>query len=192
MNKQMSSVLLIGVLILLLTGCGQFETTPAPADEPAPTAMADPTSVENIPTAVAANGSGPGQFSKYIGLNHPPLPEPLTLVFAMLIQDVDGYALTLFIDGTNKMLWLDKLTHYDADGNAYWQVKDVLDLSHVEAGLTLIPDGCYLIGVPDSEIIVVSKDGTIRLAWRANTTSNRFEVIPIHGIECLSDKAADL
>jgi hypothetical protein len=192
MNKQVRNVLLIGVLILLLTACGQVEATPAPADAPEPTAIENPTSVENISTAVAADGSDPGQFSKYIGLNHPPLPEHLTLVFAMLIEDVDGYALTLFIDGANKMLWLDKRTHYDTDGNAYWEVKDVLDLSNLEAGFTLIPDGCSLNGVRDSEIIVASKDGTTRLAWRADTTLNKFEVIPIQGIECLSDKATDI
>jgi hypothetical protein len=62
----------------------------------------------------------------------------------------------------------------------------------MEAGLVLLPDGCFLNGTLDSEILVAGQDGTVRLAWRANTTLDRFEVIPTKGIECHSDKAMDL
>jgi hypothetical protein len=100
--------------------------------------------------------------------------------------------LFLLAEGENKMLWLSELTHQDSNGNAYWEVKDVLDLSDVEAGLTLIPDGCLLNGVPDSEILVAAKNGVGVWAWRANTTLNVFEAIPTSGIECHSDKGTIL
>jgi hypothetical protein len=62
----------------------------------------------------------------------------------------------------------------------------------LEAGLTLIPDACYLNGTPDSEILVAGRNGVIILAWRANTTLDKFEVIPTDGIECHSDKGIRL
>ncbi len=68
----------------------------------------------------------------------------------------------------------------------------MLELSNLEAGLILIPDGCSLNGAPDSEIIVAGKNGTIQFAWRANTTSDRFEVIPSDGIQSETDKSIDL
>lgn len=174
----MNKVLVVGV-ILLLTACGQFEAPPAPANTPELTVMESPS-------------NNPEQWRKYIGSTHPPLPEGLSEGFGMLIQDVEGYALTLVIDGANKMLWLNKIARYDANGTAYWEVRDVLDLSNLEAGLMLIPDGCFLNGAPDSEILVAGKNGAIQLAWRANTTSDRFEVILTDGIECRSDKAINL
>jgi hypothetical protein len=96
------------------------------------------------------------------------------------------------MEGADQMLWLGEITHYDSDGAAYWEVKDVLGLSDLEAGLVLIPDGCFLNGAPDNEIVTVGKDGTILLAWRANTALDMFEVIPTNGIECRSDKGWNL
>lgn len=198
MNKQLNNVLLVTVMIMLLTACGQLETVSAPE----PNVMENPTSLsgpqviqtteDNIPTAAPAGSSDPGRFRKYIGSTYPPLPAGFSEGFSMLIQDAEDYGLFFFIGGTDKMLWLQKITHYDSNGNPSWEVKDVLDLSNVEPGLILSPDGCFLNGAPDSEIIVVSKDGTIQSAWRANTASGMFEVIPANGIECDSDKAMTL
>ena len=69
---------------------------------------------------------------------------------------------------------------------------DILDLTNVESGVVLIPDGCRLNGELDNEIIVVGKDEKSLLAWRANTALNVFEVIPTQGIECQSDKGMTL
>lgn len=177
MNKRLKNFMLVLVIALLLAACGGVET--APVLEPA---------VEDISTAVPSGGTDSEQFSKYIGLVYPPFPADLSQGFSMLIQDSDVYGLSLVTDNVNKMLWLSKITHYDTNRNAYWEVKDVLELSNVEAGLTLLPDGCLLNGVPDSEIFVVERNRAIVLAWRANTTLDRFEVIPTNGIECHSDK----
>jgi hypothetical protein len=148
--------------------------------------------MEDVPTAVPFEESYPEQFSKYIGLVYPPPPAGLTEVFSMLMQDKDGYSLIMVLEGGNKMLWLNKIDHYDEDGSAFWEVKDVLVLSNLEAGLTLLPDGCSQNGTPDTEIIVAGKNGAIVLAWRANTTLGKFEAIPINGIKCNSDKAVSL
>jgi hypothetical protein len=186
MHKQMKNVLWIGIMILLFTACGQLETPPAPVDLPEP--QVTPAPVEIIPTAAPASGSDPVKFSKYIGLSYPPLPADLTEGFSMMIQDSDDHGLWLVSDDEGRMLWLGKLTHHDPDGNAYWVVVDILDLSNVESGVVLIPDGCRLNGEVDNEIIVAAKNEQSLLAWRANTDLNVFEVIPTQGIECHSDK----
>jgi hypothetical protein len=188
MNKQMkNSLLLVGLLVLLLAACGQVETTPIPADTPEPLIVAEnPT---DIPTAAPTAESDPEKINRYIGLVYPPSPENLTPGFSMIIQGAGHHSLSLVSDGESRMFWLSQMTHSDADGVAYWEVKDILDLSNVETGLTLIPDGCFLNGVPDSEIIAAGRNGVIVLAWRADTTLNVFESIPVTGIECSSDKA---
>ncbi len=186
MNKQMKNAL-AGILILLLAACGRFET--APVDVPEFTVTVNPT---DVATAVPTKGLAPGKVSQYIGLNFPPLPDGLSENFAMMIQDSDDHSLSLVLDGENKMLWLSKMTHRDSSGNAYWEVKDILELSNLEAGLFLLPDGCFLNGKIDNEIFAAGKDGKTLLAWRANTTLDRFEVLPANGIECHSDKAVSL
>lgn len=192
MKKQMKNLMLVLMIALLLAACGGVETASAP--EPAvteePTSV--PESVDDVPTAIPSGEAGSEQFSKYIGLTYPPSPAGLSQGFSMIIQDSDVYGLSLVTDGVNKMLWLSKITHYDTDGGAYWEVKDVLDLTNLEAGLILLPDGCFLNGVPDSEIFVAGRNGVVVLAWRADTVLDKFEVIPTGGIRCNSDKAMPL
>lgn len=189
MNIQTKFALLAGMIVLLLSACGpsgaaREETSELPA-------AAEEHSTDTS-TVIPVKNVVPEPSGTYIGLNYPPLPAGLSEDMGMMIQDTDDHALSLISDGENKMLWLGKMTHRDADGNAYWVVKDVLGLSDLEPGLTLLPDGCLLNGAPDHEIFVVGRDEAIQMAWRANTQLDRFESIPTAGIECHSDKALDL
>lgn len=184
MNKQLKKLIWVVITILLLAACGRFETTPASV------VISEP--IEDIPTIVPSDGLAPESFSPYIGMSYPPFPAGLSQDLSMLIQNSDGYGLWLVNDGANKMLWLSKITRYDANGNSFWEVKDVLALSDLEAGLTLHPDGCLLNGAPDSEIIVAGRNGVIVLAWRANTSLERFEVMATDSIQCNSDKAVNI
>jgi hypothetical protein len=192
MNEKMKITLLVGLVVMLLAACGGAETpsAPEPADIEIPTNPSNP--VEDIPTTVPLNGANSEQFGRYIGLKYPPTPAGLTEVFSMLIEDKDDHSLMMVLEGGNKMLWLSKFTHYDTDGNAFWEVKDVLGLSNLGAGLTLLPDGCRLNGTPDNEIITVARNGVIVLAWRVNTSLDRFEAMAANGIQCNSDKAVRL
>jgi hypothetical protein len=195
MNRKIKNLMLVLMVALLLAACGRFETTPVPFVEsptsaPEPVVTLDP--VEDSPTEAPADEPGPEEFSKYVGLVFPPSPGGLTEVFSLLMQDKDGYSLIMVLEGANKMLWLNKIDHYGEDGSAFWEVKDVLMLSNLEAGLTLLPDGCFMNGTPDSEILVAGRNGVIVLAWRANTTMDKFEPIPVSGIQCNSDKGMPL
>jgi hypothetical protein len=192
MNMEMKNLVLAMIISLLLAACGGAETASAPevADMEIPTHTSSP--IEDVPTTVPSNGANSEQFGRYIGLKYPPTPAGFTEVFSMLIQDKVDYSLMMVVEGGNKMLWLSKFTHYDTDGNAYWEVKDVLGLSNLGAGLTLLPDGCLLNGTPDHEIITVVGNGMIVLAWRVNTALDRFETMATNGIQCNSDKAVRL
>jgi len=190
MNKRMHHLILVMITVLLFSACGPVEVVPAPTEAPELMVTENPT---DLPTAVPVTGSTPESFSQYIGLSYPPFPVGLSQDLSMLIQNTDDYGLALVSDGADKMLWLSKITGYDTtNGNPYWEVKDVLGLSDIEAGTVLIPDGCFLNGQPANEILVATKNGTIVLAWRANTTLNMFEVMPTDGIKCQSDKAVNL
>jgi len=191
MNTQMKNALLVGFMVLLLTACGQLQSAPTPTDTPEPTATATQ-SPTNTPAVVSTESAAPEEIENYIGLSYPPLPDGLSQGFSMVIQDSNDYGLSLVSDGANRMLWMEKLTNYDSSGIPSWEIQDVLDLSNVETGVILSPDGCFLNGQPDNEIFVIGKNGIILSAWRANTTSNVFEVISTDGIECHSDKAVSL
>lgn len=194
MNKPLKNLILIVITILILTACGPFGTTPEPesvienpTSRPEPVVVSEPT--EAMPPA-ASDALTPEQ---YIGLRYPPSPAGLSQDFSMLIPNSEVYSLSLVNDGTSKMLWLSKITHYDTNsGNPYREVKDVLGLSNLEAGLTLIPDGCRLNDVPDSEILAAGRNKVIVMAWRANTSLGKFESIAVDGIRCSSDKAMPL
>jgi hypothetical protein len=189
MHKQTNHLVLVVFAVLLFSACGSMEAVPTPAGAPELIVTENPT---DVATAVPVEGSAPESFSSYIGLSYPPFPADLSQDLSMLIQNKDGYGLSLVSDRAGKMLWLNKITQYDTDGNPSWEVKDVLGLSNLGAGLILIPDGCLLNGVPDSEILAAARNGVVILAWRANTSLDRFEVIATDGIRCNSDKAMNI
>ncbi|NJC94968.1 MAG: hypothetical protein C3F07_12385 [Anaerolineales bacterium] len=192
MNRKMKDLILVLMIALLLAACGGTETPSAPvvAVTEEPTSVPEP--VEDTPAPLPTDVPDSEQFSQYIGLTYSSLPEGLALVFSMLIQNKEGYGLTMVQEGGNKMLWLGRITGYDAGGSPLWEVKDVLGLSDLETGLTLIPDGCFLNGVPDSGIIVAARNGVIRFAWRIDTVLDKFETMPANGVTCNSDKAVSL
>jgi len=192
MNKQVKVGLAFGVLILLVLIFGRWGAafTPAEVLEPTIVVKNNPTGVP--PTMVPTAESAPKVNGQYIGLVYPPLPEGLSPGFSMIIQGSDDNGLSFISGGAGKMLWLVKVSRYESNDSPIWEVADVLDLSKIESGSVLIPDGCSLNGSIDNEIIVVAKNGIVLLAWRADTTSDRFEVLATKGITCDSDKAMQL
>ena len=189
MKTKLKHGMLVVLTVFLLAACGSFETAPEP--EPV---IENPTSrPEPILTVEPTEASDAMTPEQYIGLQYPPSPAGLSQDFSMLIRDADSFSLSLVNDGVSKMLWLSKITHYDANnGNPYWEVKDVLGLSDLQPGFTLIPDGCRLNDVPDSKIFVIGRNEAIVKAWRADTSLGKFESIAVDGIKCSSDKAMPL
>jgi len=183
MNRRLKIFPLV-MMILLLSACGAVETASTPVSVPMdlePTLAVNP-----------VKGLAPEKYRSYLGMEYPPLPDGLMQEMGMLMQGAEDHSLSLVAGADGRMLWLSEMTHLDSDGNAYWVVRDILDLSDAEDGVDLVPDGCRLNGAPDGEIFVLGKDGTVLRAWRANTTLNVFESIATSGIECQSDKALEL
>ena len=192
MKTQTKNILLVvGILVLLISACGPLgsESTPVVAPEPIVEVINEPTAV---PTETVVEEPVLPAVSNYVGMIYPPLPFGFLEGFHLLIQDSPEYELTLIADGGRRMLWLSKISQTDANGNLIWEVKDVLDFSGLEPGLTLLPDGCFLNGEPDSEIFAAGRNGVIVLAWRADTILGVFEVLSTTGIQCNSDKAVGI
>jgi len=187
MNDKMKTTLMFVLVMLVVSACGSLNSASVSVDTPEPVTTIEVPTI--APTVVPVENTGPVMAERYVGLIYSSLPNSLLQGFSMIIQDSNEYGLSLVIDGANKMLWLEKVSSYDKNGQAIWEVKDVLDLSTFEAGLILIPDGCLVNGVHDSEVFVVSKNGVIVMAWRANTTTGQFEIAPIQGVSCDSDKS---
>jgi hypothetical protein len=191
MNKQIKNLTLVMITILMLSACAGFGTVSESTATPEPVIVVTENPTE-APSVFPTDEVTPERFSQYIGLVYPPLPDGLSPRFSMIIQSSDDNGLSLFIDGGSRMLWLSKLYGYDESGNPTWQVMDILDLSQVEVGAALLPDGCFLNGKPEPEIIVAGRNGVVVIAWRANATLDKFESIPTAGITCDSDKAVTL
>jgi hypothetical protein len=139
----------------------------------------------------------PKDKSTYIGLRYAgnKLPRGHKWFGGALITDPYSnekqYGVTEVSKGRVKMMWLDRLTHHDAAGNAHWQIKDVLFLPPTRKNQLLFYVNCSLANKPDSELIVIT-DSVVRggyyarvhHAWRANRQTEKFQQIPVTGIKC--------
>ncbi|MCM3900477.1 MAG: hypothetical protein ND866_02110 [Pyrinomonadaceae bacterium] len=106
-------------------------------------------------------------------------------------SDEKQFGVTEVSKGAVKMMWLDRLTHHDAAGNAHWEIKDVLFLPPIRKNQLLFYVNCFLANKPDSELVVITDAvvrggyyGRVRHAWRANRRTEEFEQIPVTGIKC--------
>ena len=106
-------------------------------------------------------------------------------------SDEKQYGVTEVSKGRARMMWLDRLTHHDAAGNAHWEIKDVLFLPTIRKNQLLFYVDCLRFNKPDSELVVITDAvlrggyyGRVRYAWRANRQTENFLQIPVTGIKC--------
>jgi hypothetical protein len=135
--------------------------------------------------------------SPYIGLRYAgnKLPRGHKWIGGSLLtdpySDEKQYGVTEVSKGRVKMMWLDRLTHHDAAGNAHWEIKDVLFLPPIRKNQQLLYVGCFLANKPDSELVVIADTVVrggyyvrVRHAWRANRKAEKFQQIPVAGVKC--------
>ena len=135
--------------------------------------------------------------SPYIGLRYAgnKLPRSHKWIGGALLTDPYSkekqYGVTEVSKGRVKMMWLDRLTHHDAGGNANWEIRDVLFLPPMRSNQLLLYVDCFLANKPDSELVVITDavvrggfHGRVRHAWRANRQTEKFQQIPVAGIKC--------
>lgn len=135
--------------------------------------------------------------SSYIGLRYAgdKLPHGHKWIGGALITDPYSnerqYGVTEVSKGSVKMIWLERLTHHDAAGNAHWEIKDVLVLPAMRKNQLLFYVNCLRFNKPDPELIVITDAvvrggyyGRVRYAWRASRQTEKFQQIPLAGIKC--------
>lgn len=71
-------------------------------------------------------------------------------------SDEKQYGVTEVSKGRVKMMWLDRLTHHDAAGNAHWEIKDVLFPPPMRKNQLLFYVNCFLANKPDPELVVIT------------------------------------
>jgi len=192
MNKLFKNLLLVVVVTILFSACAPVKDVTAPVESLPEYVIVDSDVSADVPVATPVEDAASEDFSQFIGLNYPPLPAGLSEGFSMMIQDSNDFGLTMVLKDVSRMLWLIKMVGRDANGAANWEVVDVLALPKMDAGVLLIPDGCFLNGAPDSEVFVEAKDDVILKAWRANKALEKFEVISTSNIHCESDRTTGL
>jgi hypothetical protein len=139
----------------------------------------------------------PNDKSRYIGLRYGgnKLPRGHKWIGGALLSDPYSdekqYGVTEVSRGTVHIMWLDRLTHHDAAGDAHWEIKDVLFLPVMRKNRLLFYVNCSLANKPDPELIVITDSavsggyyGRVYHAWRANRQTEKFEQIPVAGIKC--------
>ena len=140
----------------------------------------------------AANDKSP-----YIGLRYAgnKLPRGHKWIGGSLLtdpySDEKQYGVTEVSKGRVRMMWLDRLTHHDAAGNAHWEIKDVLFLPPMRKDQLLFYVGCFQANKSDPELVVVTDSVVrggyyvrVRHAWRANRQTEKFQQISVSGIKC--------
>jgi len=192
MNKLINNLLLVVIVTMLFSACAPMKNVAAPVESLPEYVIVDSDVSADVPVATPVEDATSEEFSQFIGSNYPPLPAVLSEGFSMMIQDSSDYGLTMVLKDGGRMLWLIKMIGQDGNGAANWEVVDVLALPKMDAGVLLIPDGCFLNGTPDSEVFVAAKDDMVIMAWRANTALDKFEVISTSDIHCESDKTTSL
>ena len=93
------------------------------------------------------------------------------------------------------MIWFDQFLFRDSTGTAHFQVLDVLVLPKIRSGQVLIFGTCLFKGDNryDPEIIGIGDDNgspsvrRIRVAWRANRTTQKFESISVDDLEGINE-----
>ena len=130
---------------------------------------------------------------KYVGVSYnQTLPNGVKDLGGSLLED-NNYAVSRMKKGKTEMLWLARITSRNAKGIPKWQVKDVLTLPVLKKNQEILQGFTFPCTINDEEdlnLIVLadylakSKTYKVRKAWRANTKTNKIQVISVKGISC--------
>lgn len=112
-----------------------------------------------------------------------------------LLEPLNGveYGVSNVLKDSLNLLWLEKLTHRDAEGKANWEILDVLVLPEMSELEGLLISVCLQNNQPDPEIIAIGMFSEeenmipVRKAWRANRQLEKFEEIATESVTCLMD-----
>jgi hypothetical protein len=133
--------------------------------------------------------------AKYTGLRYgPTVPKGIKYVGGSLISEIGDkreYGVAEVHKGRTKLLWFERIKHFDDEGKPYWELMDAIVVPPHPKGQVLVYSFCWMNNHPDKEIAAIvdyQADAEyftrVRKAWRANRQTEKFEVIPTKGIKC--------
>jgi hypothetical protein len=103
----------------------------------------------------------------------------------------EDFGVTEYSVGKKRMLWLEELTHLDDAGVPHWVVRDVLAFDRFSTRnefLYSYSSPCTIDGVEDLDLVVMvekqKKNTKVLKAWRADTTTGRFDEASISSVVC--------
>lgn len=114
----------------------------------------------------------------------------------LITENEPTYGIGRKSKGDMQMLWLELSTGRDAEGIPSWEVKDVLAFSQFGKNQELLfsyGSTCERNGKGNINLVVLadflpSKTYKVRRAWLANTKTEKFNEIPIKGIQCFYEE----
>lgn len=146
--------------------------------------------------AVAANVAA--QKKEFVGYQHKgvvfgaTLPNGAKDLGGGLLSN-ENYGVSRFSKSGKIMLWLERITDFDADGVPSWKVTDVLTFARQKKNQELLfsySSNCMQNGRENLDLVVLAelspKAKTYKIinAWRANIRKEQFEKLSIKGIQC--------
>lgn len=150
--------------------------------------------------ATAANAAAQRK-QEFVGYEHKGviygamLPNGVKDLGGGLLSD-DNYGVSRFSVKGKQMLWLERITEFDADGIPSWEVKDVLTFGRLKKNQEFLfsySSTCRQNGEENMDLIVLAqtqpktKKYKIINAWQANIEKEVFEQISTEGIICADE-----
>jgi hypothetical protein len=218
--KRLCKFILL-ITLLLLPACGKpvgdLPISPLPTSTVNPIKTTEPTftptPTETLEPTITPKPCPPFQVENvmpiidipadYIGHHFNALSMPPGLISegGFLAEKVPThYGLHTVRQGDTMMLWLEKTICHDANGKAYWEIRDVLLLPSLRANEKLITLNCTTSGKFSPEIVAVGefkpgvcKPTKIVYAWQANLRNETFEQLFPNSVTCdLTDTGPDV
>lgn len=153
--------------------------------------------------AVVAGCAGPlglspaAEESAYVGLRRPPNPPGVEDLGGYVIAPTESmdYTVGHLRDRKGEMLWLEHITHRDAEGRPFYHVLAVQRLPAMRSDERLAMGVCHLEGEEEtggriSAVIAAGESPDrplVRAAWRPRSDERRFEAVPVERVRCVQD-----
>lgn len=141
-------------------------------------------------------GGPPEQpVQSYVGLKIPPMPKGHETELGYLLgpEDQGKYSVEVVNYGPDRIVWMGRLLYHDENGRAHWEIIAALPPRPLPAGYHFSRGNCLNHGNPQPKIVAILKMEDkkvltqIRQAWKADPQKERFEPLPLEGIQCINE-----
>lgn len=190
-HKDLNGVTRLIVLLFVLLGYSACSGTPDVARD----TLHSPKHSAAAPKQKVATKTTKPKPPKYVGLQVPPLPKGHETELGYLLEPEgqEKYAIEVVRIGSERLVWMGRLSHHDARGRAHWKIIAVLPPQKVPKGFYFSGGNCHSRGRPQQEIVAIFKMEDkklftqIRKAWKANPQKQHFEEVSPKEVQCINE-----